>query len=282
MALVFGSGGWSRRKAVVVVRTYPAPARKGVEVSCTAAVSEQGEWLRLFPVPYRFLKKEQRFSKYQFIEANLKKATSDTRPESHNVDLDSLRALDEHMTSDDYWRARSDLLEPLRRQSMEAIEADRAERGYPTLGFFKPKRIKRLRIKPDSDGPDWNAEQKAKLRQEMGQGKLWDDANAPEEELEKVPYVFSYEFECDDSACRGHEMSCTDWEMGEAYRKWLSEYRNGWEHKFRQRFEIEMIQRFDTHFFVGTVHVHPGTWIIVGLFYPLVRPPGEPERPRLL
>jgi hypothetical protein len=29
-----------------------------------------------------------------------------------------------------------------------------------------------------------------------------------------------------------------------------------------------MIKKNDTHFFVGTVHQHPGSWIIVGLFYP--------------
>ena len=44
--------------------------------------------------------------------------------------------------------------------------------------------------------------------------------------------------------------------------------RAGWEAKFRQRFETEMIQKNDTHFFVGTIHQHPGSWIIVGLFYP--------------
>ena len=38
--------------------------------------------------------------------------------------------------------------------------------------------------------------------------------------------------------------------------------------KFRQKYETEMINRFDTHFFVGNMHQHPGTWIIVGLFYP--------------
>ena len=29
-----------------------------------------------------------------------------------------------------------------------------------------------------------------------------------------------------------------------------------------------MIEKFDTHFYVGTVHQHPKSWIIVGLFYP--------------
>ena len=32
--------------------------------------------------------------------------------------------------------------------------------------------------------------------------------------------------------------------------------------------KLKMIQKNDTHFFVGTVHQHPGSWIIVGLFYP--------------
>jgi hypothetical protein len=29
-----------------------------------------------------------------------------------------------------------------------------------------------------------------------------------------------------------------------------------------------MRDKYDTHFYVGTVHQHPATWIIVGLFYP--------------
>lgn len=56
--------------------------------------------------------------------------------------------------------------------------------------------------------------------------------------------------------------------MGEAYRKWRKEYGSSWEAKFRLRFETEMIQKFDTYFYVGTVHKHPATWIICGLFYP--------------
>lgn len=63
-------------------------------------------------------------------------------------------------------------------------------------------------------------------------------------------------------------MICTDWEMGQAYRAWRKQYGDQWEGKFRQRFEKEMIEKNDTHFFVGTIHQHPGSWIIVGLFYP--------------
>ena len=86
--------------------------------------------------------------------------------------------------------------------------------------------------------------------------------------MEKIPFDFKYEFTCGDVECNSHTMMCTDWEMGEAYRRWRVEYRDGWEAAFRNRFEKEMIEKFDTHFFVGTVHQYPGSWIIVGLFYP--------------
>ena len=63
-------------------------------------------------------------------------------------------------------------------------------------------------------------------------------------------------------------MICTDWEMGESWRQWKEQYGDGWEEKFRLRYEKEMIEKFDTHFYVGTVHKNPKSWIIVGLFYP--------------
>jgi len=51
------------KRALIVVRTYPVPARLGVESSCTAAITDKGEWLRVFPVPWRLLAGDQRFRK---------------------------------------------------------------------------------------------------------------------------------------------------------------------------------------------------------------------------
>jgi hypothetical protein len=61
---------------------------------------------------------------------------------------------------------------------------------------------------------------------------------------------------------------CTDWEMGQSYRDWRRKYGDRWEAMFRQRYEREMIEKNDTHFFVGNIHQHPDNWLIVGLFYP--------------
>ena len=49
---------------------------------------------------------------------------------------------------------------------------------------------------------------------------------------------------------------------------WRTQYGADWEAAFRSKFETDMIDKLDTHFFVGTIHQHPSRWIIVGLFYP--------------
>lgn len=252
--------GWQSRRVLIVVRTYPVPAQKGAETSCTAAISDSGEWIRIFPVPYRSLPDEKRFSKYQWIDVALKKAAHDPRPESFNLDIESIK-LRETVPSLGEWSARRHLLRPLTQSSLCAIRRERDEKGHPTLGFFKPGTIKRLVIQ--ADARDWTPAQKTILTQ----GTLG-FMPAPKQELEKIPYAFSYEFVCAEHGCRGHTMSCTDWEMAEAYRRWRRDYGDDWEKPFRQRFEHEMIERNDTHFYVGTMHGHPSTWIIVGLFYP--------------
>jgi hypothetical protein len=56
--------------------------------------------------------------------------------------------------------------------------------------------------------------------------------------------------------------------MAQSYRAWRDEYEEEWETKFRDTYERKMINVYDTHFYVGTMHQHPKEWIIVGLFYP--------------
>ena len=250
---------FEQRRVLIVVRTYPTPAQKGVEVSCTAAITEDQKWMRLFPVPYRFLTHERRFRKYQWIEVDVTKA-SDPRPESYKIRGESIRVLTEPLGTDKAWELRKQYTLPLKSHCLCCLRRERDEKGFPTLGIFKPKNIEALIIEADS--PVWSDGQLAILRQ----GDLFEQS--PQNELEKVPYCFKYRFRCDHETCKGHTLSCTDWEMGESWRKWKDEYGADWESKFRQRYEREMIGEKDTHFYVGTVHKHPGAWIIIGLFYP--------------
>lgn len=246
------------KKALIVVRTYPVPAKHGVEVSCTAAITDSGQWLRLFPVPWRYLDTDQRFRKYQWVEVTVTKAR-DSRPESYKLKPDGIRIVSSLGTEND-WSARKQVIFPLRSHCLCCLKRRRDADGFPTLGIFRPKRIERLMI--SRDDPNWSEPQLALLRQ----GHLF--VQNPKAELEKIPFRFQYKFWCADAECTGHTLICTDWEMSQSWRKWHDEYGDAWEGKFRNRYETDMIHKYDTHFYVGTVHQHPDTWIIVGLFYP--------------
>jgi hypothetical protein len=61
--------------------------------------------------------------------------------------------------------------------------------------------------------------------------------------------------------------------LGGLFRKWRIQYGEQWKSKFRQRHEIEMIQKYDTHFYIGTVAKDPGNWIYRGLILSATFPP---------
>lgn len=253
-------GQWIKKKVLITVRTYPVPATKSIEVSCTAGITEDGKWIRLFPIQYRFLDYDKRFRKYQYIQASVTKSTSDIRPESYKIDTDTIQILSEVIPTDNNWELRKAKVFPLKSNSLCFLQAKRNADKEPTLGFFKPKSITALRIgKTDSN---WTAQELAQFQQYSLFSKT------PITQLEKLPYTFSYEFKCNEPNCGGHVLSCTDWEMGASYRKWRDKYSNNWETQFRKTYEDEMVLGRDTHFFVGTLRTHPDAWIIIGLFYP--------------
>lgn len=260
MVFTMAAFGWTTRRVLIVVRTYPVPATKGIEVSCTAAITREREWMRLFPVPYRFLDEDKRFKKYQWIDVAVRRARNDPRPESYNLNAASIEIVGS-LASRGGWQARKDFLLPSRQESLCQLERERAEKGSPTLGFFRPAQIARL-TEP-ADPPDWTPQQRTLLGRQ-----LLPFGTAPKGELEKVPFDFRYEFRCANSECNGHKLICTDWEMGQSYRSWRRTYGPGWEEKFGDKYEREFIDRRDLHFFVGTLHQFPTSWIIVGLFYP--------------
>src|ERR1017187_4091703 len=136
------------KRALIVVRSYPVPVPSGVESSCTAAITDMGDWLRLFPVPWRLLPSDQRFRKYQWIEAKVIKATDDSRRESFKLRPDGIRVLSEPLPNTNNWRAKKEIVLPMRAPSLCSLIRERSLNHHPTLGLFRPASITRLRIAP--------------------------------------------------------------------------------------------------------------------------------------
>lgn len=67
---------------LILCKTYPSPSGKYAETTCVAGMDERGRLVRLFPVPFRLIAKDQQFKKWQWIKAKVEKAKKDHRPES--------------------------------------------------------------------------------------------------------------------------------------------------------------------------------------------------------
>jgi len=135
----------------------------GIESSCTAAISDQGAWLRIFPVPWRLLPTEQQFRKYQWIEVNLIKAKGDSRAESFNLRQNGIKVLTPPLPTGN-WQARKEIVLPLRERSLCALIKKRNADYRPTLGLFRPSSVTRFRIVPAEK--QWSQSQLDMLRQQ--------------------------------------------------------------------------------------------------------------------
>lgn len=250
---------WRTERVLITVRTYPVPANRGIEVSCTAGVTAEGEWIRLHPVPYRLLEPSSQFHKYQWISGEVTKS-NDPRPESHRIAWETIEPLGGVLSTAKGWAERKHMIMPLLSPSMCELRRLRPTTGQ-SLGLVKPRVVQGLEIVPD-ESPGWSPSQIAKL----GQVDMFQ--NKPAKQLEKIPFRFYYRFLCADAACQGHRMMCEDWEIAESYRAWRRDYGPSWQDAIREKYERELPSETDLHFYVGTLNKFPDTWVIVGLFYP--------------
>ena len=66
-----------KEKVLITVKTYPTFSKSYDELVCTAGFKEDGTFIRIYPIPYRKLEYDQRYKKYEWIELELEKNTSD-------------------------------------------------------------------------------------------------------------------------------------------------------------------------------------------------------------
>lgn len=241
----------------MIVKTYPNPSTKYHETVCTAGITSEGEWIRLYPVQFRYLKPEQKFEKYTWIEIEAKKNISDKRPESFKANIETLKVLRKLDPQKDL-KERKNIILPLCQPSLDFIQ-QRYKESKLSLGLFKPKKVHDMHIVPCSK--EWTPKEQAIL----DQGSLLD---VEMKSLEKVPWEFSLQFDCDDENCIHHKLSIRDWELYQAFRNFRRTYKS--EHEALIKLKDKYLDFFnnpnrDSYLIVGTVNRWP-TFIIIGIF----------------
>jgi hypothetical protein len=255
-----------RRKILIATKTYPSISRKYGETVCTAGILLDEEenplqWIRIYPVRFRDLEFDKRYSKWRIISAEIERNDKDFREESYRINDASITVIKEIGTNN-FWEERKSIVLPFQFESITQIQ----EQGK-SLGIIKPKSIEKYFCRKTER--EWSLKQKSSL----DQVDLFEPIS--EDKLEKIPYQFGYKFTAMDG--KKHSLTISDWEISELYRKCrnnskyitLEDRENEAIFKVRHRLENDFLSKHELYFIVGNLKDHCKSFMIIGIFYPL-------------
>lgn len=256
---------------LVTVKTYPTLSRKYGETVCTAGVRADGSWVRIYPVPFRRLSETEQYKKYDWLECDLVRNTSDPRPETFRpADVTQLFPI-AHLDTRNNWRERRRIiLETATIYTHLQTLIDGAKANAFSLAVFKPARL--LDFIWELEDRAWDRAKVDEMRSRTRQGVLFEEDAWRQtfNLIDKLPYSFSYRFE--DADGKLSEMQILDWETGQLYWNCLKQSDNDEAAalaKVREKYYDEFLTK-DVHFFLGTTQQFHGwatnPWVIVGAF----------------
>ena len=249
-----------KKRVLIVAKTYPLPSESYMELVCTGGVLEDGSFIRLYPINYRYRPYWEWYKKYQWIELEVERNTKDPRPESYRpVPEAKIRVIGDPLPSKKHWEARKRYV--LAKGVSTMCELNSIPQDVRSMGIVRVKEVTDLIV--EEDEPDWKPQWK-KLFNEL---YLFGPNRKP---LEKIPFKFIYAYTCEEPGCKGHRMMIEDWEVGQLYRAMRDKYGSAEVavEKVRDKLLNQMCAPdIDTHFFVGTVKKY-STYVIVGVFWP--------------
>lgn len=251
---------WVKKRVLVTVKAYPEPSKKYGESVCMAGITDDNEWIRLYPIPFEVFRGARKISKYSWIEVECQKADEKLqRKESYKVRPNTITVVDESLNRRPTdWDARNKLILPMISKSLEEL-ADSYQNDRTSLGLIKPASLIDFYKQKDIGKDELKLVRFIQMTIEGKQRSV----------LEQIPYVFKYRFSCDDRRCKSHDILCEDWELIQSWREWIKTYKTEeilWE-KIRQKYYREFIEKRDLYFYVGTHSLYP-VWLIIGLYYP--------------
>jgi len=268
-----------RIKIPITVKAYPAISKEYNETVCTAGITEEGKWIRIYPIPFRQLDYKKQFRKYEWIELDLERNKSDFRPETYrpiNLLLKDIVSYGVIESDRNTWAERRKYVLKNVFTNFEKVIAEAKNKKICTsLAVFKPTRI--IDFIYTETTREWKKEKISYLKSKKLQFNLFDNKDEDDisqfEIVDKVPYKFFFKFE-DDSG-REATLMMEDWETGMLF--WNSLARcNGDERKacedVRKKYFDEFAKTKDYYFFLGTTKLHhikaKNPFLIIGDFRP--------------
>src|SRR5665213_2102862 len=148
------------RSVIITVKAAPTPSATYGETVCAAGASTELSkpgWLRLYPINFRYLQQDSRFSKYDVVRVTAAPATNDARAESWRPQMATMRVV-RHLSG---WAQRRPSLDPYVEPSMCQINrAARSNKHARSLGLVTVRDVGSLDIEHH---PGWTADEQRKI-----------------------------------------------------------------------------------------------------------------------
>ena len=260
-----------KTRVFIAVKTYPTLSVKYDELVCTAGITEEGKWIRIYPVPFRKLTWEKQYRKYQWIELEVIKNNRDFRLESYRPkNRGETIQLKERIKN---WEDRKRFISKVKiHKDLQTLIKEAKSNKKTSLAVFKPKKIIDFKCEREKN-KQWDSK-KIKEIKEKGQQLNLFNSDKPHEIfkiVKKLPYKFSYIFT--DQSNKQSTLMIEDWEIGALY--WNCLKRENSEEKAVQKVKNKYLNDFkkkDLYLFLGTTkkfhNVAPNPFVIIGVFSP--------------
>ena len=257
-------------RVLIAVKASPQPSAKYGDTVCVAGIRIDGgraDWIRLYPLPFRWMGVEQQFKKFDVIDVEVRRETRDTRPESYRPNVDTITVTG-HLSD---WKQRQPIMGKVARTSTCALSAAASDHhDAPSLGMVAVKSLERVKVEPFA-GWSNSQEQRIAAAASLSPLDLFGDAAKTPPELKAPRFVVRYEYHCTADGCPGHTGQVLDWELtalqGRLHRDSDDAVKIAIEKRFHE-------QRFapgrQTSFFMGNFEDarKRGSFSVLGIYYP--------------
>lgn len=267
-----------RKHILVTAKAYPVESASYTEVVCTAGITDDGQLIRIYPVPYRILPREKQFRKYQWIniEVERRPANKDRRKESNRCNIATLE-LGEVLGTEDNWERRKEAfirkVKVYERYSDMLRDSSIDLEDFISLAVFKPATIKGISFKKLSDSELSRRDEMRGRAEEQPLLDFEDLKQYKSEPAKVVPYIFYYDFV--DIAGESHRCMIEDWEISMLYWNSIGAGKDEHDAVMAVKAKYEGFAKGnDVYFFMGTrmkehtVYKRRDYFSIISVFYP--------------
>ena len=220
---------------------------------CTGAITEEGQLLRLYPIPLRYLEENQRYKLWSWACFDVQKNPEDKRKESFRVRDGSIRVLSDVESRDE----RFSLLRKGIVKDRETLEVH-YHQDWTSLGIIE---IELIDFSAQMQPRNWE-EDKPYIKQ----FHLYIERKP----LEQLPIQMRLKFRCKNNPkCKTHVSNLIGWEYMEAFRNFRGKYHTGANafDKIKEALVSKFSDRRRNAYALTGTHRKYGSWMVAQVYF---------------